>query len=103
MAVKEACNNEAGECGISLDGTWQRRGHVSHNGVVTPISLDTKTNVWMCRFYLTNAKDVKSGKRKLVILNIKSGKLTIFVRSTTHEVPTVWKLLELYGFLRGPM
>ena len=42
MAVKEACNNEAGECGISLDGTWQRRGHVSHNGVVTAISLDTK-------------------------------------------------------------
>ena len=42
MAVKEACNNEAGECGISLDGTWQTRGHVSHNGVVTPISLDKK-------------------------------------------------------------
>ena len=29
MAVKEAYNNEAGECGISLDGTWRRRRHVS--------------------------------------------------------------------------
>ena len=40
--VKATCVNEEGECGISLDGTWQRRGHVSHNGVVTAISLDTK-------------------------------------------------------------
>ena len=42
MAVKEACGNDRGECGISLDGSWQRRGHVSHNGVVTAISLQTK-------------------------------------------------------------
>ena len=42
MNVKDCCGNEKGECGISLDGTWQRWGHVSHNGVVTAISLDTK-------------------------------------------------------------
>jgi hypothetical protein len=42
MIVKEACRNDKGECGISLYGTWQRRGHVSHNGVVYAISLDTK-------------------------------------------------------------
>ena len=42
MNVKDSCGNDKGECGISLDGTWQRRGHVSHNGVVTAISLDTK-------------------------------------------------------------
>ena len=42
MNVREACANDKGECGISLDGTWQRRGHVSHNGVVTAISLQTK-------------------------------------------------------------
>jgi hypothetical protein len=27
---------------ISLDGTWQRRNHVSHTGVVSAISLDPK-------------------------------------------------------------
>ena len=26
---------------MSLDGTWQRRGHASHNGVVTALSVDT--------------------------------------------------------------
>ena len=39
--VKENANEE-GECGISIGGTWQKRGHVSHNGVVTVISLDSK-------------------------------------------------------------
>ena len=29
------------ECPVSLDGTWQRRGHASHNGVVTALSVDT--------------------------------------------------------------
>ena len=37
MIVKETCGNDKGECGISLDGTWQRRDHVSHNGVVSAI------------------------------------------------------------------
>ncbi len=34
--------SDEGECGISLDGSWQKRGHASHNGIVTAISLDTK-------------------------------------------------------------
>jgi hypothetical protein len=34
--------NDSEECGISIDGTWQKRGHASHNGVVTSISVDTK-------------------------------------------------------------
>jgi hypothetical protein len=42
MEVKDMCSSDEGECGISLDGTWQRRGHTSHNGIVTAISLDTK-------------------------------------------------------------
>ena len=42
MHIKEIVENDAGECGISIDGTWQKRGYSSHNGVVTAISLDTK-------------------------------------------------------------
>ena len=30
-----------GDGTVSVDGTWQRRGHVSHHGVVTAISTDT--------------------------------------------------------------
>jgi hypothetical protein len=29
------------DIGVSIDGTWQRRGHSSHNGVVTAISIST--------------------------------------------------------------
>ena len=32
--VKEVCANDMGDCGISLDGSWQKRD-TSHNGVVT--------------------------------------------------------------------
>ena len=42
MEVKERSGSDEGHCGISLDGSWQKRGHASHNGVVTAISLDTK-------------------------------------------------------------
>ena len=28
-------------CTVQMDGTWQRRGHASHHGVVTAISVDT--------------------------------------------------------------
>ena len=42
MEVKERSESDEGHCGISLDGSWQKRGHASHNGVVTAISLDTK-------------------------------------------------------------
>ena len=42
MEVREQNANDAGECGVSIDGTWQKRGHASHNGIVTVISLDSK-------------------------------------------------------------
>ena len=29
------------QCGVSCDGTWQRRGHSSMNGCVTTLSMDT--------------------------------------------------------------
>ncbi|GFO14006.1 forkhead box protein k1 [Plakobranchus ocellatus] len=29
------------KCGVSVDGSWQRRGDSSHNGVVTAISVET--------------------------------------------------------------
>ena len=42
MQVKEVIENDAGECGISTDVTWQKHGYSFHPGVVTAISLDTK-------------------------------------------------------------
>ncbi|GFY62035.1 uncharacterized protein TNIN_153911 [Trichonephila inaurata madagascariensis] len=33
--------DEVIQCGVSVDGTWQRRGHLSLNGCVSVISIDT--------------------------------------------------------------
>ncbi|GFS60765.1 uncharacterized protein TNCV_2001651 [Trichonephila clavipes] len=38
------CSNNFTGCGISLDGTWQRRGYSSLNVCVTAISVDTGKN-----------------------------------------------------------
>lgn len=42
MKVREMSENATGECGVSIDGTWQKRSYSSHNGVVNAISLDIK-------------------------------------------------------------
>uniref|UniRef100_A0A0B7BM11 Mutator-like transposase domain-containing protein n=1 Tax=Arion vulgaris TaxID=1028688 RepID=A0A0B7BM11_9EUPU len=34
--------SNAADCTVSLDGSWQHRGHASHHGVVTAISVDTQ-------------------------------------------------------------
>jgi len=34
-------NTHIANCGVSCDGTWQRRGHSSMNGCVTTLSMDT--------------------------------------------------------------
>ncbi|GFT25288.1 uncharacterized protein TNCV_181401 [Trichonephila clavipes] len=38
---KKCSNTAVAECGVSVDGTWQRRGHSSLNGCVAALSIDT--------------------------------------------------------------
>ena len=40
--IRDVSGNDNRECGVSIDGTWQKRGYSSHNGVVTVITLDTQ-------------------------------------------------------------
>ena len=40
-AAKEVRSDVGADITVSVDGTWHRRGHSSHNGVVTAISADT--------------------------------------------------------------
>ena len=40
-AASEVKSKYGTDVGVSVDGSWQRRGHASHNGVVTAISTDT--------------------------------------------------------------
>lgn len=39
--LKEVSNSKITKCGVSVDGTWQRRGYSSLNGCVSVISIDT--------------------------------------------------------------
>ncbi|GFU03036.1 uncharacterized protein TNCV_2457341 [Trichonephila clavipes] len=41
LLVLHPTKNKIVECGISVDGTWQRRGYSSMNGCVTASSVDT--------------------------------------------------------------
>ncbi|GFS77527.1 uncharacterized protein TNCV_320821 [Trichonephila clavipes] len=42
-ASKEVQNfKKSTTCGVSVDGSWQRRGHMSLNGCVSVISIDTE-------------------------------------------------------------
>ncbi|GFX85113.1 uncharacterized protein TNCV_4979681 [Trichonephila clavipes] len=38
---KKCSNTAVAECGVSVDGTWQRRGHSSLNGCVAALSIHT--------------------------------------------------------------
>ena len=77
MDVMEQNANDARECGVSIDCTWQKRGHASHNGVVTVISLDSKRclDVEVMSDKVYNASN---GQRKQMTHDMKNGKhLTI--------------------------
>lgn len=39
--LKDRCEDEITDCGISCNGTWQRQGFSSLNGCVMAISMDT--------------------------------------------------------------
>ena len=50
--------NEEGECGVSIDSTWQKRSHASPNGVVSVISLDSK-KYQQCQKWQAKTNDSK--------------------------------------------
>ena len=42
FGIKADNANDDGDCKVSINGTWQKRGYASRNGVVTVILLDCK-------------------------------------------------------------
>ncbi|GFX14770.1 uncharacterized protein TNCV_1485131 [Trichonephila clavipes] len=42
---KQNLSSDIVKCGISVDGTWQRRGYTSMNGCVAAISVDTLVRI----------------------------------------------------------
>ena len=56
------------DCQVSVDGTWQKRGHSSLTGVVTVMSKEME-NVWTILGYQKHAKGVKHGQIGQITLN----------------------------------
>ncbi|GFX52800.1 uncharacterized protein TNCV_3719901 [Trichonephila clavipes] len=50
LLVLHPTKNKIVECGISVDGTWQRRGYSSMNGCVAALSVDTADHVCHSNF-----------------------------------------------------
>ena len=45
--VKSLLPEGSADCGVSVDGYWQRRGYQSLNGCVATISIDTMAKCLM--------------------------------------------------------
>ncbi|GFV41137.1 uncharacterized protein TNCV_2667281 [Trichonephila clavipes] len=88
------CSNE---CGVNVDGTWQKRGYSSLNGCVSTISvdsgkiLDIEVLSQYCRVCMKTEKTSDSPKMRSV---------TFFVKITKDQ-RLIWKLSVLIGFLKS--
>ena len=67
------------DCTVSLDGSWQRRGYDSQNGLVTAILRERMemTNVLILKLCLKSVKLAKCGLLKREHMNTISGLLSI--------------------------
>lgn len=62
------------ECGVSVDGTWQRRGYTSMNGCVTAISIHTGkvVDVEVLSSYCPKCKIIEKMLQNIVYDSLKA-------------------------------
>ena len=88
--------NNAVDTGVSCDGTWQRRGISSLNGVFRTISIDSGKVLDVepmrrsCKSCFLQRVLMKTDL--LVVLN---GEIVIYVNITTQVLPVAWSEEEL--------
>ena len=70
--VREQNANDGGECGVSIDGTWQEGGQEQWCGDCDLHSI--ARSALMLRWCVTTVHNASSGKRKQMILDIKNGR-----------------------------
>ncbi|GFY23249.1 uncharacterized protein TNCV_3764871 [Trichonephila clavipes] len=83
------------KCGISVDGTWQRRGYTSMNGCVAAISVDTGKMLdieVICRPTVQHVRDFRLCQETL---NMSRQKPTTYVSVISQALHQKWKL---WGF-----
>ena len=78
-------------CECSVDGTWQKQGHRSYNGVVTAISSGTFIERHVMSKY---CRAVRGGRQSKAPLDLRTGKLSIDALSIIQNLQVLWRLLE---------
>ncbi|GFS77984.1 uncharacterized protein TNCV_2028481 [Trichonephila clavipes] len=67
LLVLHPTKNKIVECGISVDGTWQRRGYSSMNGCVAALSVDTGkvVDIEIMSSYCPNCRKISKMPRSI--------------------------------------
>ncbi len=90
-------------CSVSFDGTWKKRGHASHHGIVTSIVVETGRCVDfevlsnICKGCSHWEKKDKESDEYI------AWKTNHSATPITKEVHQPWNLLELYASLSAPL
>ena len=86
-AADEARQAQGRDITVSSDGTWQRKGFVSKNGVVTVLTVNGKECKVIDTHVLSNHCDAraKKKKRKRQMRNFNSGMLNIFANTSVNR------------------
>ena len=85
------------EVRISIDGSWQKRGHNSLNGVVTAVCSDKCIDA---EIFTKHCNGFKMWRSKKELQSINIGWLITSVNRITRVHQVVWNLLELWLCLR---
>ena len=83
-------------CDVSIDGTWQKRGHASLNGAVTAICNGLCVDKHVMSKHCRLCQKWESKKAKL---NMMSGNCSTYVRKIIQSLLEQWKVLEQLPFL----
>ena len=81
------------DCEVSVDETWQKRGHSSLNGVVTVISKKMGI-VWTILCHRKHAKGVKHGQIGEITVNTIIGWQNMTVTLIIEGHQALWRVKE---------
>ena len=88
----DVSKNDVVDCDISCDGSWQKRGHSSLNGIVSVISRDVK-KVIDCKVYSKYCHGCQQWEGKKTLLHIYSERKIMNAMPIILKAPGPWNLL----------
>ncbi|GFV60407.1 uncharacterized protein TNCV_3470421 [Trichonephila clavipes] len=90
--------SDVAECGVSVDGTLQRRGHSSLNGCVVVLSIDTGKvlDLEVMSKWCRNCNTSKSSEKVNILRNTNA-------RAIIRDQLEAWSLSEHIDYLSVPV